>query len=155
MARHVWSLLCEKTVLEAGTQSLSILNVYEEINVQTILASDVKIPDTPVVPLPLTIVSVWERSNLNVEEEKESFRVRITDPNGKELGTNEQVFSMIGPHTRTRAILRIPGMPIHLSGRYVFEVEGKRGGKKWHVEAVLPLVVNISITQQAKAGKPS
>jgi hypothetical protein len=115
----------------------------------------VPIPESPAVPLALTIVSVWERSNLNVEEEKESFRVRIIDPNGKELATNEQVFSMVGSHTRARAILKIPGMPIRLSGRYLFEVEGRRGGKKWHVEAVLPLVVNISITHQPKASKPS
>jgi hypothetical protein len=155
MARHVWSLLCEKAVLEAGTQALHIQNVYEEIHVQGMVPSDVPIPDKPSVLLALTIVSVWERSNLSVEEDKESFRVRIIDPNGKELGTNEQVFSMTGTHTRTRAILRIPGMPISVSGRYIFEVEGKRGGKKWIIEAMLPLTVNISITQQSKAGQPS
>jgi hypothetical protein len=155
MARHLWSLLCERTVLEAGTQSLSIFNVYEELNAQAVLPNNAPIPDTPAIPLALTVVSVWERSNLNVEEEKESFRVRIIDPNGKELATTEQVFSMVGPHTRTRAILRIPALHVHLSGRYLFEVEGRRGGSKWHIEASLPLLVNISITQQPKPGKPS
>jgi len=154
MERHVWSLLCEKTVLEAGTQSLSILNVYEDIQIQGIFDSAIAIPNPPLVPLALTIVSVWERSNINGEEDKESFRVRIIDPNGKELATNEQVFSLTGPLLRARAILRIGGMPISESGRYVFEIQGRRG-KKWHVEALLPLVVRILISQQPKLGKPS
>jgi hypothetical protein len=154
MARHLWSLLCEKTVLEEGTQSLSVINVYEDIQIQALVPSDVPIPDAPAVPLSLTIVSVWERSNLNVEEEKESFRVRIMDPNGKELGTNEQVFSLTGPHLRARGILKIPGMPITLSGRYLFEIQGSRG-KKWHVEVQLPLTVRLLISHQPKLGKPS
>src|SRR6266478_3361765 len=147
MARHLWSLLCEKTVIEAGTQSLSIINVYEDIQAKVVVPDGAIIPEDPKVPLALTVVSVWERSNLNVEEEKESFRIRIVDPNGKELGINEQVFSMTGPHFRARAILNIPGMPVSVSGRYLFEVQGRKG-KRWNVETQLPLTVNISVGHQ-------
>jgi hypothetical protein len=154
MARHVWSLLCEKTVIEAGTQALSILNVYEEVQAKVMVPDGTVVADDPLVPLPLTIVSAWERSNLNVEEERESVRVRIVDPHGKELGTHEQVFSMKGAHLRARVILSIAGLPVRVSGRYIFEILGRKG-RRWNIEATVPLVVNISVGYQSKLSKPS
>jgi hypothetical protein len=154
MARHVWSLLCEKVVQDSGTQALSIFTVYEDIAVKAQVPAGVEIPGEIVYPLSLTFVSLWERSNLTVEEDKETFKVRIIDPQGKELGTNKVVFSMKGPHVRFRSILNIPQLPIRESGRHVFEVLG-RNGNRWKVEAEVPLMINVSVEHLPKPGKPS
>ena len=121
-----------------------MVEVFEELTAQILVPHDAPLPQQPPIPLSLKIVSLWERSALAVPEDKTSFRVRIYDPNGKELSQNEVTYSMLGPHLRSRNIVSIQNMPAVLAGRYEFRIYGPKGAR-WMEVAVVPLHLKISV----------
>ena len=123
--------------------ALSLIQVIEELGAEVLVPPGAPVPQDPTVPLSLSIVSLWERSSPGVPEDKESYQVRIIDPNGKEIARNEQVFSMIGPHVRSRNIMNVQGLPVNASGRYEFRVFEHRAAK-WIQVAVVPVQLKVS-----------
>lgn len=144
MANHVWTLVCTKAVIDQQSQNLSIHDVIDEMTVE--ITTKEKVPDDFVVPVPFVIVSVWERSQMDVPEDKESCQFRIVNPKGKELSNFEQVFSMLGPHVRSRVIVNVQGMPMQGAGRYEIQVLGKKG-TRWQKVATVPLVLKFNVKE--------
>ena len=155
MARHIWTVLCTKASIDSQDQSLSIHQVLEEVQATITLAPGQEPPGKLAVGVPVTVLSLWERSNLAVPEVKETVQLRIIDPDGKELARSDQVISMAGAHIRFRAIVNVNPLVAHREGRYEFHVFASRG-RRWAKVASVPLVVKISLTEARKEGaRPS
>lgn len=152
MARHVWSLLCSRSVVDGQTNLLSIFDVVEEVQAAVVTPAGTPAPES--VPINFNLVSLWERSIPEVPEENETCQVRIISPTGKELGRTEQVFSMIGPHSRSRVTIAIRGLPAKENGRYEVQVF-ERSGARWKKVAAIPLIVTVTHSEQAGPQMPS
>ncbi len=153
MASHLWSLMCRQATIDSRTQSLSILDVYDDVHAHATVPPGSPIPDKFAVLLDLTLVSVWERSNPATPESKVTFQVRIASPSKKELGRMEQVYSMEGPHLRNRNIIAIR-LGVEESGRYEFHIEERKGGR-WRPVVIVPINVNLTIGQAVDPAKLS
>src|SRR5262245_60174861 len=78
MAKHVWSVLCYKGVVDQFTNQVSLLDVTETVVVKLLepvpQATDAETNDVR-LPMNLHLVTLWIRSNLAVPEECDT-RVR-------------------------------------------------------------------------------
>lgn len=143
MVKHIWSVLCRKSIVDSETNNLSINDVLEQLGI------DVKIKkgnedkvNVVNVPIEFEVVSMWVKDN------KSSFKgtvhVEIIDPLGKVVKTFEQPLEMQEAMKRMRARLRVMGMAIEQSGDYTFRVTIKEeNDKSYKTVAELPLEVNL------------
>jgi hypothetical protein len=59
MINHVWSVLCETSLLDQDSKLISLINCLEQITI-----SEESAPDKA-LPLVVNLVSAWVRSDLN------------------------------------------------------------------------------------------
>lgn len=150
MARLVWALLCQRSIVDKASNNLSVIDVVEDVQVR--LRMEAGKPFTG-VKLPMTVsqVSLWERSDLKKEEPEGRYQARIMSVDGKELGRLERSFAMTGANLRARTVLDIQNLPILKSGRYEVQIFNQ-AGKRWVRSAVLPINVTVSIEESAAEG---
>ena len=154
MARHIWSVLCNRASIDSTTNTLSLFEVLEEVQAKVSIPSGSAPPTDLTIPLTVTLASLWERSEMDVAETSESFEVRLKDPNGKELARNEQVFSLDGAKKRMRILLTTQ-LNVRMSGRFEFRVMERSKAGKWREVASLPLDVSINVEEIKSPPKPS
>ena len=82
MIRHVWSVLCEKSIIDRDTNNIS-LDVLERV-AMTLQGSR---EDRVLVPTPIRLVSLWQHDGESSEPGR--ARVRVLGPGGDELGKME------------------------------------------------------------------
>ena len=105
MARHVWSILCRKAAVDKADNALSIFDVVEQITFG---------PNEPeknsTIPFPFTLVSFWINQK---DRKKQSFKVRVFGPTGKQLGENEIKMDFDGK-PRLRTMVQLGGIQYFL-----------------------------------------
>ncbi len=135
MAEHVWSVLCERVVIDQRTNLASCLTCIEGVSA----------PQLPSNIPALSIGSMW----VSDTEEKKSFTFRLVavspDKNEKVLleGTQD-----VEPNGRGRVGIVLDGFPIEQTGKYMFRIEAKEGGS-WEIKAKLPMEITLRKPQQA------
>ncbi|MGE0582936.1 MAG: hypothetical protein AB7P31_12495 [Steroidobacteraceae bacterium] len=142
MAQHVWSILCREPLIDRQTNSLSLVGVLEEVQVEFAYPKGSEPPELPVTAMPIHVVSYWVRD----PREKgvvERLRARILSPSRKQIGTIEHQFSMVD-HVRARNVLTARALRLASAGRYTVEIQQPAGKEKWRTVARLPLDVTIS-----------
>ena len=149
--------MCESTSVDSNDQTLSMFRVLEEINAEIHYPKGTQEPKDPVIPLAFTIVSYWERSDLDVAEPDDSFDVRVVDPSGKVIFVRTQQFSIVDPHKRMRAVQRIQLLPAKASGRYEVQLLVPRGKSKTGKMKVasIPLEVRIKTVEDVIPVSPN
>jgi hypothetical protein len=139
MAKHLWSVLCYKGILDQYTNQVSLLDVIEGI---TATAQE---PPRPLeegkalrVPASFMLVSLWMRSDVGAPEEI-TTRVRLVAPTGVSRRPNVVKVDLT-KHVRSRTFMRFEGLPYHGDGYYQFivEVQGEQADQ-WRVVAEVPL----------------
>lgn len=153
MIRHVWSVLCSQSVRDADTQNVSLINVIEQL--KGVLKADAPTEGAILLPLPMELISLWERGDWELLEQAPTATVkaaiRIYDPTGEQLARAELTADVSGQH-RCRTVLRLNGIPLTVSGRYRLEVavldDGETDGR---VVAELPIEVIIQREDAAAA----
>lgn len=89
MAKHVWSVLCRKGVLDSDN-NLSLFDVCESVKIEG------KLPTEGVgIKLPMQLVTLWIRSELTKPEKAES-RALVEMPNGRKVGGASGVVALDG-----------------------------------------------------------
>jgi len=143
MARHTWSVLCSRSVLDAETNNMTLVEVIEQINI-VIPPSPPPAEGRGLAPMSLELVSLWMRDNLDVPERAQS-RIRILLPNGTEAASMSNDVDL-STFARARLRGRMQGVPIenNVGGTYEFVVE-KKEGDSWRQVASVPLQVVIGI----------
>lgn len=145
MIDHVWSILCDKVVIDQETNNLS-LDVIDQINIP---AAEFPEGGRRLVPIRLSVVSFWYRRQLD-HPARVNTRIRYVDPDQKEIGTIKLDVDLTNAH-RARSIARMGGVPITRAGFYRFIVEVESETKEWKEVASVPLEVQSISERQAEA----
>jgi hypothetical protein len=138
MAHHVWSVLCARALLDRATNSVTLVDALERIEVS---ASD---PDNLVGKLtlsqPFVLVSLWTRADPSVPETARA-RFTVVVPTGEQASQNELALNL-EQHPRTRTFLNFPAFPMKGPGTYVINVECLYENE-WQFVASVPLEIAI------------
>lgn len=140
MIRHIWSVLCEKSIIDHDTNNISLVNVFEQF---TIIADP--IPEG-ILPITTELVTLWARDKDMVPSISKQ-RVSIIDPEEniiKELIMEIDLTK--APRVRSRAIFK--GLPLSKSGDYFFRVEYLGDQDNWISTALVPLSINFEPPSQ-------
>lgn len=151
MIKHIWSVLCRRSITDKETNNISILNVFEQLEVNATIKKDEKKKLEQVnIPIEYEIVSMWFRENSN-EKIKADVEIVVINPNGKTEKTFLQKFEMPPGMRRMRSKIRIFGLTINNSGDYIFRIRIKEANQKEYQDVTnLPLEVKIKKTFNSK-----
>jgi len=144
MLKHIWSVLCRKSIIDSETNNISLNDVLERLDVD--YQEKNESTDKPFIlkiPIEYEIVSMWQRvvENADIKAEVE---VVIYSPSKKLLKTFPQKLEVAKNFKRFRSRLRITGIEVNEPGNYIFQINMKEVGKKsFKKVAEIPLEVNI------------
>jgi hypothetical protein len=138
MARHIWSVLCRKAVVDS-TNMLSIFDVIEEIST---------FPQPPddlirkvLLPFPMTLVSYWTRDQ-RANEEVGKQRIQLIGPNRDVLGNTELEFDL-RKFANARNLANLAGVLYAGLGFYEFEVSAVDKDGQAKVVASVPFEIKL------------
>ncbi len=144
--KHVWSVLCRKSLIDGTTNQVSLLDILEEV-VFTIpkpfsdsLKDEMSLGKAAVFPFEYEVISLWE----NVKRTSgDSYIVEMIDPDNerKELGSGELKFENID---RLRVRIQSTHLPVKKEGRHSFIIKIKSGEEQEEV-ASLPFIVKLNL----------
>lgn len=143
--KHIWSILCEKSIINQDDNIISMIGVLEEVSTTLTLAN----PNTPRpekinIPFNFEVISYWTK-DLS-DEVKMQVKTTIIDPDDKELSsiTNESVFPK--DQQKLRGRLKVQGLPITTNGNYHIRISIKTEKEKdYKIVAELPLSIKIQV----------
>lgn len=145
MAKHQWSVICNKALVDRFTNNLSIVDVVEEVNFTIQRTSKAEEATLPVVSVDFTVVSLWHRSEFATAEEGKA-RIRLLSPSGKPLAQDSELaIELTGDKLRTRNILNCRGVPLRESGEHRVQVQQLQKNGRWKTETVIPIPVRLTI----------
>jgi hypothetical protein len=144
----IWAVLCQNSVIDRDSNTISLFNVIEEIHVVP------QPPQEPLMPaavgkgasIVFQLVTLWGRSNQDTPEQGRG-RLRLVLPDGESSITGEHEVNLT-EFLRLRHIARITTMPIRNEGIYKFVVEGKESNGKWSARFEVPLRVVFTKTEK-------
>lgn len=141
--KHIWSIICQRSSIDFETNSLSLFNCVEEINVvidKTKLAQNDKI----VIPVEFQLVSFW---SVKDAEKDNNLKIKgeLVDSKNKVLNSFENSFNIKKGIKRFRNRTNIKGLTLTEAGRYYIKVwQWTEKVGKFEVVAELPLDVKLS-----------
>lgn len=146
---HVWSVLCQSSLIDIDTNNLSLNNVLEQL----VLSVESKKSSSPVeltVPISYEVVSMWVKTDTHKVVRAEIV-LEIVDPKGSILKTFKQQGEMPTTMKRLRTRFRIQGLGLTISGLYKFIVKIKREGQiDFDKVTEIPLEIQINAVNRAK-----
>lgn len=142
MAKHRWSVLCRRGIVDKYTNLLSVFEVVDELTTEG---------DPPEVPLPphvgvtveSQLVSMWDRSE---REKPEAFwqTVILTGPDGQSEGSGVKIEGKLLDHPRVRLLLTIKAIRFYGAGTYNFNIYYSKTGKvKGKLVSQVPLEIKV------------
>ncbi len=152
--RHIWTVLCQKSIIDQESNNISMIDVVEQLSVMTEktgekpsqTSDDLALGATPaVIPFRLEVVTLWTRDSIDLAESQLS-RMKIVSPSGKELFSAERSVDLT-KHVRSRGRQISIGFPFLASeeGVYCFIIEKWDAQKEDFVEVSnVPLQVSIT-----------
>jgi hypothetical protein len=130
MAEHVWTVLCQKTLLDPQTDVISIVDVLEKITLTGLVAVEEELAKAHgkgrkglVFPVLMQLVTWWVRSDYT-KPEKLDIRIAILDPSGERLLVQEVPIDLTESSAR-RMTLRFQEFQMTQEGVYWFAIEKK------------------------------
>ena len=154
MTKHIWSVLCKKTIIDTDTNSISLIDVFEQLQTKVNLPQNKNIKLS--IPLEYEVVNFWYKENTDKKEEVD-VEITLIDPNNKSLKSFINTITIPDNKKRVRTRLKITGLPITISGIYRFIVKIKeKNTKNYKQVAELPIEIKIErIINQSIAKKIS
>ena len=146
MARHVWSVLCSKTLIDKNSNNTSLIEIVEAVSVDAEPIHIESKDDVPRVQASYDFVTLWTRDDPDVPETGVVTRLIVKMPNGWKLSVGEQVFDLENS-TRMRVNRVLSTIPIQGPGVHELVIQRqktlKSGKKRWYSEASIPLEVSF------------
>lgn len=135
MPKLLWSLCCEKPIIDSKTNSLSLIGILEQINV----------PRVPiVVAMMLSVVSLWQKDDAyKKKEETFKHRIKIELPLGTTVISPIEYQTIIpNDKVRIRTLNGIAGIPVNKEGILYFIIE-LCSDDKWQEKQKIPVEIKI------------
>ncbi len=152
MAKHIWTVLCQKAPIDKDTNELSLHSVIEELTLRQ-QPPDHKESDEPIIlAFPMTLVSLWVRSNPEKAEKTTKCKYVLSAPDGNETTIDrpdgkETVIDLTN-HLRLRTRINLGGLPYRGPGMYYFKIRTQVGkSKQWRSIVAIPLRVVLDIPE--------
>jgi len=148
---HRFSLLCEKGIIDSGTNNISLINIVEELSVvikksdyQKLNGKDVDKAEFVDIPFFFEIVSFWENDG---HKEKLDVRIDLLAPSGKVLNQFYPKFKFDSQNDKLRTTIKVDGVKINKeSGVYNYVIHYRnKESEKYKIVATVPLVINFKV----------
>ena len=140
--KHVWSILCANSSVDQKTNTISLFNVLEQINIEKKALNVAKgAQKNLVATINFQLVSLWKKE---VEQKKFKIeqKVEVVDSYGKILASASMPLEVPEAQKRMRVINNFNGLPISTTGEYLFKIFFKEEASgKFIEQAAVPLVV--------------
>ena len=139
---HRWSIACETSTIDSGTNNISLINILEEL--QFSFDKEKVKGNFVVLPISLAIVSFWD-NNLQMKG-KLDYAMSFLSPKGKELWQIKPEIKDEINKDRFRTIMNINGLKTLLeSGQYQFVIKQRQNSKEDYKKiANIPIVITMS-----------
>lgn len=134
--RHVWSVLCQSSTVDRETNTLSLNQVIEGIEIS-------EIPEEQEgISLQAHLVSLWVRSDI---EEGEQGEVRtLIETAGGDIHEGPPAEVDLREHRRFRTRQQLQGLPVDELGIYEFRVQFREDSTNdWTDAAWVPLEIRL------------
>jgi len=138
--KNVWSIACKNSLVDQDTNSLSLLETLDELNIKYKDALNLKIVKT--IPLSFHIVSLWFDEDLK-QERKFQLLIEIIDSQNKKLKSFEQECVFPAGKKRFRVITKINGWGFRGGGVYKIKLKYKSTKKPYQLVSVIPIDLNL------------
>ena len=145
--RHIWSVLCSKSVIDKKSNNVSLFDIMEEIHFSS---EEPKVEEEVMVtvgPVPAHWVSLFGRSNIE-KPEKVVIKDTIKTPSGKIVGEHESEVDL-SVNKRRRIIRTVPVPPSIEEGVFIFETKMKEK-ERWKMISEIPLELILEAKRQTK-----
>ncbi len=142
MAKHVWSIISNKAVVDNHTNNLSLFDVLERITISGPGPAKYKKGSTIIIPFIFSITTLWTRSVFN-KPEIVNTRATLFAPDKKSLYRIETEIDLLKYQNR-RNILNFRQFHLKGPGVYNFKIDlerKKNSGNAWQNVANLPIEV--------------
>jgi len=148
MIKHIWTTLSKKSVIDSETNSLSIHDILEQLNVDIKVDKDKPKPKEINIPIEFEVTSLWVKDEKNKSDVFEGFfSLDLIAPNGDKLSSFENILNIPKENRRMRTRMKINGLKLTNSGDYIFKLSYKgKNDTKYKKVAEIPL--EIFITQK-------
>jgi hypothetical protein len=136
MARHVWTVLCRRAVVDRFSNAASAFDMLEEIVFEPQEA--LVLNDWMSIPIEATLISFIIRSDQSVAE-RPGLRVEVISPTGeryKSVGSVE--LDLVGS-SRIRNLFTFPAVPFREFGIQKFIIHLEETPGDWKQVAEIPL----------------
>ena len=134
MIEHIWSDICERSLLDKDTNLLSLINIFEELTIHD------KISPEKIVRGPIEVVSLWVRSDVE-NPEKGFSKYSFISPSGEILNEKEVPLDLT-KYERVRNRVQFISFPLPEAGIYYFQVDHKKDDNDdWVTVANVPMKV--------------
>lgn len=121
---HIWSVVCQKALVDRETNLLSMIDVFEQLTLPLDGSTPFNGKDAVNVAFNYEVVTFWRR----IEGDKPiqgDILIKILSPNNKELANFPVKFEFPANVKNFRAKIRINVLPVIDAGKYKFVVMQK------------------------------
>jgi len=140
--KHIWSVLCSKSIVDEQTNLISLFDCIEEIQIKRI-PDKLEKEDKKIVPVNLEITSLWFSESIKIERKLE-IKIELRDPDDKIIAPTLSEFTLPEKYKRLRTRIKINKIPFTVSGEYNFDVSFREKGQKKYTNATkIPLTIKI------------
>ena len=146
--KHIWSVLCKKSIIDADTNNISLNEILEEVNFNIPLDKAYNLPGN--FNFDYEIVSFWTSAN---PKGKEKFyaEMEFVDPNKKPLNKIEQEIAFPENKRKLRTRIKANGLSVTEDGEYTLKIKAKeKKSDKFKLLTEIPLTINIKRTMTTK-----
>lgn len=140
--KHIWSIICQHSSIDAENNLLSLFNCVEEMNL-IVDRDKMSEQEKIVIPAEFQLVSFWATEDSS-KDNKLEIKGELVDPDNKVLNTFNNNFVVKSGVARFRNRTNIQGLPITKEGRYYVKVWQKNDKEKFVLVAELPIDIKIS-----------
>jgi hypothetical protein len=156
MIKHIWSVLCNRSVIDSETNNLSLFDVFEDLNVSVKPNSPSEISGETInknisIPIKYEVVSMWLKDK-DIKVATGTMQIELIDPIGKSLKSFSHNLEIKEIHNRIRSRIKVTGIELTVSGTYIFNIKLKEGDKEnFRTVVEVPLAVKIIKKDNQKA----
>ena len=143
----IWSVLCERSVIDIDSNNISLFNVLEEIAVSTIPPQQ---NASLLFPLSFELVTLWARA-VPTAPAKGRGRTRVIKPDGELVQPGFPIYDIdLSQYERIRVRQRLLGLPISESGTCWFSVDiWDDDHSTWQEAGRVPIKLKVEVPEQS------
>jgi hypothetical protein len=139
MINHIWTIICEKSIIDQETNNISLYNVLEQITITR--PADIAEERPGIIPIKHEVVTLWMREQID-QPIRAMARMKLESQSGQVWPANEFEVDL-SEHVRMRTILRSDQLLFDTPGIYHFQIEIQKPDEHWENVGKIPLQIVI------------